>query len=321
MLIVCASYGTGSCRQLSAVQRPLYASMLSRMSLNLLRNTTFGTVKLCSMSRRAVGNAVPVRSLTDADPTHSSGRMPVDVLLHWQSVTGVDGAALQSPHSIAFNKRLDWQHVLGWPSHRPQPANYDEYMRLKKDHPGKLIGHRTNDSQPYWFIGVDAVILSEVLDSKGESLSLERDDPGQCPRCAILPHHAASDISQVCTMHQLEVLVVDRFALAGQTMLWTQTCTPHQPFLLGSGAAVCSSSIRPPEVVAAGLLWSASGWILHCWNLGRRTKWQHGGLPLEMVTDKLEALNITLPVYLSNTNATHIKMHRQLNSLASALFT
>lgn len=97
----------------------------------------------------------------------------MQVLALWQSVTGHEGVALRSPHAIAFNKRLDWQHVLGWPGHRSHPANYDEYIQLKRKHPDKLIGHRSNASQPYWFIGVDAVIISELLDSKGEALSLE----------------------------------------------------------------------------------------------------------------------------------------------------
>lgn len=91
----------------------------------------------------------------------------------WQSITGVSGKALLSPHAVAFEKRLDWQHVLGWPSHRPAPPNYDEYIKLKLQNPARLIGFRTNSSQPYWFVGVDAVIVSELLDSKGEALSLE----------------------------------------------------------------------------------------------------------------------------------------------------
>lgn len=97
----------------------------------------------------------------------------MQVLDLWQSITGEKGVGLRSPHAIAFNQRLDWHHVLGWPSHRPAPNSYDDYIQLKQQYPDKLIGHRTSSGQPYWFVGVDAVIVSEILDSKGEALSLE----------------------------------------------------------------------------------------------------------------------------------------------------
>jgi len=58
----------------------------------------------------------------------------MQVLDLWQSITGEKGVGLRSPH---------------------------------------VIGHRTSSGQPYWFVGVDAVIVSEILDSKGEALSHE----------------------------------------------------------------------------------------------------------------------------------------------------
>lgn len=99
-------------------------------------------------------------------------QLVMQALALWQAITGESGQALRSPHAIAFCKRLDWHHILGWPSHQPPPVNYDEYIKLKLQHPDKLIGHRTSSSQPYWFVGVDAVIVSELMESKGEAVSL-----------------------------------------------------------------------------------------------------------------------------------------------------
>lgn len=69
----------------------------------------------------------------------------------------------------------------------------------------------------------------------------------------------------------------------------------------------------------AGLSWSRSGWILHSWNLGTRTRWFQSGLPIELVLDRLEALNITLPVYVLDYSTTNSEAHMQLRALATAL--
>lgn len=209
----------------------------------------------------------------------------MQALILWQAITGESGLALSSPHAIAFSKRLDWHHILGWPSHRPPPVNYDVYMKLKQQYPDKLIGHRASSSQPYWFVGVDAVIVTELMDSKGEALSLvcvpfsrttwgrhfvsvcrisyghakfvswchtvcRRDEDYHCPRCAILPHHAATYVSSICTKYQLEVVVVDRVMKDDKAITSMQICTPHQPYLLGSPSAV--SSTTSGECIAAG---------------------------------------------------------------------
>lgn len=110
--------------------------------------------------------------LLDCEP--GKQQVCMQALELWQSITGVSGNALRSPHAEAFYRRLDWQHVLGWPAEWPSaPAYYKEYITLKQRHPEKLIGHRTNPNLPYWFVGVDAVIVTELLDRKGEGSSLE----------------------------------------------------------------------------------------------------------------------------------------------------
>lgn len=70
---------------------------------------------------------------------------------------------------------------------------------------------------------------------------------------------------------------------------------------------------------SAGVSWSRSGWVLHSWNLGTRTRWRQRGLPLELVLDKVEALNVTMPVYVLDYSSGSSEIKMQLRALASAL--
>lgn len=68
-----------------------------------------------------------------------------------------------------------------------------------------------------------------------------------------------------------------------------------------------------------GVSWSRSGWVLHSWNLGTRTRWRQCGLPLQLVLDKVEALNVTLPIYVPDHSNGSSEINLRLRALASAL--
>lgn len=89
----------------------------------------------------------------------------------WESITGPHGSALASPHAVAFYRRLDWSHVLGWPRHRASGANYSDVLRFKLAHPARLVALRLTARQPFSLLGVDAVVATELLQVKGEHLA------------------------------------------------------------------------------------------------------------------------------------------------------
>jgi hypothetical protein len=100
--------------------------------------------------------------------------------LAWDAITGADGSSLKSPHARSFYNSVTWQHVLGWPPHRPAPTNYAVFLRYKLAHPEKIIALRLNQRQPFSVIGVDAVITTELLEVKGDQLA------GKCDSVPVL---------------------------------------------------------------------------------------------------------------------------------------
>ena len=89
----------------------------------------------------------------------------------WEGVTGKDGDALRSPHAAAFYATLDWSHCLGWPPHKPTPTNYATFLKHKQAHAQKIVALRLNQRQQFSVIGVDAVIVTELLELKGDLLA------------------------------------------------------------------------------------------------------------------------------------------------------
>jgi hypothetical protein len=89
----------------------------------------------------------------------------------WTAITGPGGSMLKSLHAAAFHQRLDWSHVLGWPPHQPAPTHYAHFLRLKMQHPSKVILLRLSRRAPFNAVGVDAVIVTELLEVKGEQLA------------------------------------------------------------------------------------------------------------------------------------------------------
>ena len=93
----------------------------------------------------------------------------------WKSITGADGMALRSPHAVAFYNSVDWAHCLGWAPHRAAPANYAAFLRYKLQHPSKIVALRLNRRQHFSVVGVDAVIVTELLELKGDLLASKCD--------------------------------------------------------------------------------------------------------------------------------------------------
>jgi hypothetical protein len=87
----------------------------------------------------------------------------MQALQEWEAVTGAAGAKLAQPAAQVGYAAVDWKHVLGWPAHRTLPPAYHECLQFKRHHPEKLIGYRSSTSQSVQFMGVDAVIVSELL--------------------------------------------------------------------------------------------------------------------------------------------------------------
>ena len=115
------------------------------------------------------------RTAHEASGTSSAPSLQAALL--WQGVTGTDGRSLRSPHAAAFYTTLDWSHCLGWPPHKPTPTNYATFLRHKQAHAQKIIAVRLNWRQHFSVIGVDAVIVTELLELKGDLLA------GKCVSC------------------------------------------------------------------------------------------------------------------------------------------
>ena len=98
--------------------------------------------------------------------------MCIQAFALWTDFTGASGTALhRSQHASTFFRRLDLTHVLGWPPHKQQPPNYAEHLRLKAQHPDKLVLLRATQAQPFRALGIDAVIICELLSIKGDQLN------------------------------------------------------------------------------------------------------------------------------------------------------
>ena len=95
----------------------------------------------------------------------------MQALQAWRAITGSNGTALRSPHAQSFYARTDWEHVLGWPPHKPSPTNYADFLRYKRAHPDKIVALRRNARQPFSVVGCDAVIVAELLELKGENMA------------------------------------------------------------------------------------------------------------------------------------------------------
>lgn len=91
----------------------------------------------------------------------------MQALQDWQGLTGVGGDCLTSEKAKSFFAAVDWGHVVGWPQHLELPRGYEPILKQKRENPAWLIGHRCKDNQSTLdFIGVDAVVVSELLDRK-----------------------------------------------------------------------------------------------------------------------------------------------------------
>lgn len=175
------------------------------------------------------------------------------MLQGWQTVLGVDGTRLQNPHARLLYARIagHLQHVLAWPPHLPgAPPHYAVHLETKTRFPGSLVAVRTKDH--YAFVGVDAVIVCEKLDLKGEGVATRASDG--CPEARVQAQNATGDFYRLCAEHKLDVVVCecrDANSKGRQERFVQQVCTPHSPHY-HYGTAGVSEALDEDDISVLG---------------------------------------------------------------------
>jgi hypothetical protein len=72
----------------------------------------------------------------------------------------------------------------------------------------------------------------------------------ECPVCSLAKASVGAEIATLCSVHQLEVILVEHMQVRGCSALVSQLCTAHQPHIRGS--LLKGGTQEGADVIAAG---------------------------------------------------------------------